>query len=68
MAGVELILGALCLNITCDNLLLEKSPTNADWLKQNCLANVDCKGYIPPDPTTTDNLTSLQRKGFLYFS
>ncbi len=72
MAGIDLILASLCLNITCDYIRLEKSPTQADWLTKNCLFNNEtCADLSLPKATdigfntVENNLTSsLELKGF----
>lgn len=73
MSGIDLILTSLCLNITCEYISLEKSPSRADWLIENCIStkNGTCAGYMlfnatqPTINTVENNLTSSQElKGF----
>lgn len=53
MSGIDLIVTSLCFNITCDYIRLEKSPSRADWLLENCIKanNETCKGYMLPKAT-----------------
>lgn len=74
MAIIDFILTSLCLNITCDVIRLEKSPSQADWLINNCLANETCDGFSVPNATevafnTVENnyTSSLELKGCFFF-
>nr|QGW45457.1 ionotropic receptor 76b [Bradysia odoriphaga] len=70
MSGIDLILTSLCLNITCDYIRLEKSPSQADWLIDSCIKprNETCEGYIVPNATqlafntVQNNLTSSREE------
>lgn len=71
MTGIDFILTALCVNITCDIIQLEKSPVQADWLIKNCISNETCENFSLPIPTDVvfntveSNLSSSrQLKGF----
>lgn len=70
MAGIDIILTSLCLNITCDIIRLEKSPVQANYWLKNCFGNDTCEIFSLPKPTDVafntveSNLTSsLEEKG-----